>query len=154
MITAIREIRRAKGLTLADVVDADGRTDGAAAVFHYATDLFDRPTVESMGRRWMRIVRAILSADNADALSTTSVGAVAALSGADLSAVTAAESGEVVDTGVSTWAELIDRRCAASADEPAIITPERTWTFADLAVDARRLARRLIGLGVGPDEVV
>ncbi|MFF0710799.1 amino acid adenylation domain-containing protein [Gordonia sputi] len=142
------------GLTLADVVDADGRTDGAAAVFHYATDLFDRPTVESMGRRWMRIVRAILSADNADALSTTSVGAVAALSGADLSAVTAAESGEVVDTGVSTWAELIDRRCVASADEPAIITPERTWTFADLAVDARRLARRLIGLGVGPDEVV
>jgi amino acid adenylation domain-containing protein/FkbM family methyltransferase len=47
--------------------------------------------------------------------------------------------------------ELFAAQAAATPDAPAVVYGEESWTYGELARHAARLARRLAGLGVGPE---
>ncbi|WP_330228350.1 amino acid adenylation domain-containing protein [Nocardia sp. NBC_00508] len=135
-------------------------------VLRYATDLFDRDTVEAFAARFTRVLRAVV----ADA--SVPVG--------DLELLDAAERALVLDrwndtTGsvapAATLISLFEAQVARTPDAPAVTvegrvlphpspdhhpswSPYATLTYSEFAGRVRRLARWLVGQGVGPDAPV
>ncbi|MCA1681775.1 MAG: amino acid adenylation domain-containing protein, partial [Actinobacteria bacterium] len=62
------------------------------------------------------------------------------------------------DTGLDVpavvFSEVLQAQVARTADETALVCGDRLLSFAELNARANRLARHLIGLGVGPERVV
>lgn len=48
----------------------------------------------------------------------------------------------------------LDRAVSDFADQPYVITDDRTWTYADVAAASHRLAQSLLGLGIGKGDKV
>ncbi|MEV6101749.1 amino acid adenylation domain-containing protein [Nocardia sp. NPDC051981] len=57
-------------------------------------------------------------------------------------------------TASTTLAALFAEQAARSPEAPAIVGRDARMTYADLHGDSNRLARRLITLGIGPEQVV
>ena len=53
-----------------------------------------------------------------------------------------------------TTPAVLDRVAVEFADHPALVTPERSFTFAELREEVRRTAAALGGLGIGPGDRV
>jgi amino acid adenylation domain-containing protein len=51
-------------------------------------------------------------------------------------------------------AERFERIAAEQPDSPAIVTPERVWTYGELNREANRLARAILATGAAPDRFV
>jgi amino acid adenylation domain-containing protein len=127
-----------------------GDTTGAAgidAVIEYATDLFDRDTVQGLAERFGRVLEQV-AADPG-----VRVG--------DVDVLTAGERRLLIgwnDTGhavpAGTLPALFERQAAATPDALAVTAGETTWTYAQLDREANRIAHRLGGLGVGTEDVV
>ena len=112
----------------------------------YATDLFDRSTVE----RWAGHFVQVLEAMAADA--TTSVGKVSLLS--------MAERQHLLDANVTEYPqdelihELFEQQAAARSDSTAVAYEDHSLTYGELDARANRVANELIALGVQPDDRV
>ncbi|WP_330184784.1 non-ribosomal peptide synthase/polyketide synthase [Nocardia sp. NBC_01503] len=125
---------------------ADG---GLAAVFTYATDLFDAEAIEALARRFARVVTAVASD--------------AALPVGDIEVLDADERQRVLydwpATGVDgSESDTLAARFAAAALidplAPAVRSGDLTLTYGELDARSNRLARRLIAAGVGPESLV
>lgn len=57
-------------------------------------------------------------------------------------------------TGQLTTPAMLDRMACDLADHPALVTPERSFTFAELRDEVRRTAAAIAGLGVHPGDRV
>src|SRR5260221_1909963 len=126
----------------------DGTPGGIAGVLEYASDLFDEATVETLGRRLIRLLEAAV----ADA-------------GQPLGSLPILEAAER-DTILRTWndtaqpvpALTLPAQFAAQAertpDAVAVLFEDRTLSYAALDAHANRLAHHLQGLGVGPETMV
>ncbi|MFI7671675.1 amino acid adenylation domain-containing protein [Nocardia sp. NPDC049526] len=130
-------------------------TDGApgelVAVFNYATDLFDAPTVQAFGRRLTRICTAVVADPQ------VSVGDIDILDAAERDRTLAAPESvpEPAADGVpvTSGAALTQALAAAVEDDPdgpAVVFGEDAVSFQDLDARSSRLARVLIGRGCGP----
>ncbi|MEO6191436.1 MAG: condensation domain-containing protein, partial [Thermoanaerobaculia bacterium] len=152
------------GLTLAPValeestskldltLRAHARPQGMELIWLYNTDLFDAATVRRLGDHFATLLAAAV-ADPDRALSS-------------LALMASAEEHQVVaewnDTAVAGWVnpepgtlhEIIARQAARTPDATAVVYEGESLTCAELLASARRLARRLRGLGVGPDVAV
>jgi amino acid adenylation domain-containing protein len=53
-----------------------------------------------------------------------------------------------------TFVDLFEHAVARHPDTPAVVTPEHQLSYAQLVSRSRRLARRLIAGGIGPEDVV
>ncbi|OKI26773.1 non-ribosomal peptide synthetase/MFS transporter [Streptomyces sp. CB03911] len=121
--------------------------DGLLGVLTYRTDLFDADTVARLADRFEVLVSAALADPDLP------VSRLPMLTQAESAAVLGswAAGPELPAEGPATLTELIARSVAAAPDAPALVFEDRTLSYGELDRRANRLARRLRGLGVGPD---
>ncbi|MFI2230092.1 amino acid adenylation domain-containing protein [Nocardia testacea] len=125
---------------------ADDERGGLAATVTYSTELFDAGTIESLVRRWIRILEAV-AADPA-----VPVGAIEVLEPAeraDLLTRSGAPAG-----APRTLAELLAAGAARNPTATALVSGDARIDYRELGERAGRLARTLVERGAGPDDIV
>ncbi|MFI1917858.1 non-ribosomal peptide synthase/polyketide synthase [Nocardia sp. NPDC020380] len=131
--------------TFTETQTAHGDPAGVEMSLTYALDLFEARTAELMSRRFVRLLDGLLADPQAP------VGDAELLSGWERS-VLAPARGTLAAPAI-TLPELFV--CAAATPgHPALMSGTRVLTYRELDAWSNRLARRLIGQGVGPGTVV
>ncbi|MGW5223262.1 amino acid adenylation domain-containing protein, partial [Nocardia sp. NPDC004085] len=137
-------------LIATDRYDDAGAPEGITGFFTYATDMFDRATVQGFVDRFARLLGEIVVAPR------TPVGDLELLDAAERTQLLTARNAtdQPVDTS-ATLVSLLDATVAAGPKEVALVTEDgESITYAELDVRVNRLARHLISLGVGPESRV
>ncbi|MFK0256518.1 amino acid adenylation domain-containing protein, partial [Streptomyces sp. NPDC090445] len=133
------------GVSLAERFGPDGSPAGIVGVVEYATDLFDRSTVETLFVRWTRLLTAVVAAPEQP------IGRIDLLSaGERRELLPAAEGGAVA----GTLPEMFAAQVAATRDAVALVSGDTELTYAELDARANRFAHALLARGVGPEQVV
>ncbi|MCX4094353.1 non-ribosomal peptide synthase/polyketide synthase [Nocardia sp. alder85J] len=114
----------------------------------YATDLFDRSTVEAMTRRLVRVLESI-GTDPA-----VPVGAIDVLGRDERELVLRQWNATEADVPDTSLPAVFAARVAAAPEAVAVLCGDTELTYRQLDRRANRLARELISHGVGPDTVV
>ncbi|MGA4839088.1 amino acid adenylation domain-containing protein [Streptomyces sp. G45] len=114
----------------------------------YATDLFERATAEAILARYMRVVRQLVD-DPARPVALVDV-----LEADERDLVLTRFNETAAPTPELTVPGLVEAQAARTPDALAVVSEDRELTYADLDARANRLARELIGRGVGPETVV
>ncbi|MGS0897539.1 amino acid adenylation domain-containing protein, partial [Burkholderia stagnalis] len=127
-------------------LNAQEAADGALSVgLRYARELFDAATMERFGRHYVRVLEAFagdlsLGVDSIDLLDDDEHASLLELSRVDAR----------YDEGRPVH-RVIQAQAAATPDAVAVEFGDAVLTYRELDVQANRLARRLIALGVGPE---
>ncbi|MFD1079519.1 non-ribosomal peptide synthetase, partial [Longispora fulva] len=137
------------GLYLKESFAGEGTPDGISGVLEYATDIFDRSTVENLVARLVRVLEQV-AAD-----PELTVGAVETVTPAERHRVMT----EFNDTAVPRPDDLcvheaFDERAGRVPDAVAVLSDQGSLTYAELGTRANRLANHLVALGVRPEDVV
>ncbi|MFD7665829.1 amino acid adenylation domain-containing protein [Streptomyces sp. NPDC059788] len=134
---------------LGELPGPDGAPAGMTGRAEYATDLFDRGTVERLTARLLRVLRAL--ADRPD----LRIGEVAVLD--------PAERHDLLETwnparaepaGPRTLHGLFEAQAARTPGHVAVVHEDEQLTYAELDARAARLARLLVDRGARPEEPV
>ncbi|WP_417715339.1 non-ribosomal peptide synthase/polyketide synthase, partial [Rhodococcus daqingensis] len=134
--------------TLVDQYDAEGGAAGILAQVTYATDLFDESTVERFGRAFQRILSSVVESVDIP------VGDIDLLSTQERTVVLDEWNSSVVAVPEATLADLFDAQVAQRPDDVALVFEGTELTYAEFDARVNRLARWLIGEGVGPESLV
>ncbi|MQY10999.1 Tyrocidine synthase 3 [Streptomyces sp. RB5] len=121
---------------------------GVSGLLLYATDVFDRGTVEVLAERFVRVLRAVV-ADPA-----VRVGGLEVLSGDERAGLLAFGSGAAADVSACGVHELFEKRVAECPDAVAVTGHGDELTYAELDARAERIAGLLRGRGLLPEEPV
>ncbi|WP_280443546.1 non-ribosomal peptide synthase/polyketide synthase, partial [Nocardia brasiliensis] len=127
-----------------------GEPEGITGFFTYATDMFDRNTVQGFVDRFARLLGEIIAAPR------TAVGDIALLDDAERTQILERRNATdyEVDTA-ATLVSLLDASVAAGPKEVALVTEDgASITYGELDARVNRLARHLISVGVGPESRV
>ncbi|WP_282956960.1 condensation domain-containing protein, partial [Mycobacterium paraseoulense] len=119
----------------------------ASGVVTYATDLFDRATVERLVTWFGRLIEAVVA--NASVV----VGDVPLLDRGERDLVLSQWSGTGVEVPVAVAPQLL-AAAAARPDSVAVVDGTREVSYRELDEWSTRLARVLIDAGVGPEHAV
>ncbi|WP_435592527.1 amino acid adenylation domain-containing protein [Nocardia sp. bgisy118] len=119
---------------------------GIDATLTYATDLFDAPTVDTLARRWLGVLAAVV-ADPGQRLGDIDL--LVPLERAELAPARGPES-----AGVRTLPEVFAATADAYPERAAVVAAGATLTYREVAARAAQLARLLIEAGAGPETVV
>ncbi|WP_372492978.1 amino acid adenylation domain-containing protein, partial [Nocardia sputi] len=141
-------------LIVGDGYEESGAAAGIGGFLTYATDLFDRATVEGFAARLSRILAAVVADAN------VAVGDIDILAAAERHDVL--ERWNATDQRVdenATLVSLLDASVAAGPRSTALVAEaidgDRVeLSYAELDVRVNRLARHLVSLGVGPESRV
>ncbi|MEU6603403.1 non-ribosomal peptide synthetase, partial [Streptomyces flaveolus] len=135
-------------VSLAERHDAEGAPAGLDGVMEYATDLFDKSSVESLAARWQRLLEQALADPD------RTIGALEILTADERRALL----DETNDGGpVAPWAPMaegVEAQAARHPDAVAVVDGTESLTYRQLNSRANRLARMMTGRGVRPDTVV
>ncbi|WP_425426503.1 non-ribosomal peptide synthase/polyketide synthase [Amycolatopsis australiensis] len=126
------------------VVEFWPRPDGLRVTVEYATALFDAATIERLTNS-LETLLAGIAADPA-----RPVGELPLLTDADRRFLLPPAAGQEI---AGTVPDLFDRRAARHPDAPAVVG-DVALTYRELQARADRLARRLVRLGVRPEDRV
>ncbi|MFJ8747332.1 amino acid adenylation domain-containing protein [Embleya sp. NPDC127516] len=121
---------------------------GAACRLEYATDLFDRETVEGIANRFVRVLSRLV------ADSERGIGGLDVLDNAERDRLLTRYNDTAATVSESTIPELFERRAAGTPDAPAIVCADRTLTYRELDDRANGVAWELIRRGAGPEDLV
>ncbi|WP_234328571.1 non-ribosomal peptide synthetase, partial [Streptomyces rimosus] len=135
-------------LSLTEQYDAAGRPAGIATLVEYATDLFDRSTVESLVARWIRLLEQALDAPE------RLIGQADLLTGQERRQLLEHWNDTAADVHPGTLVDLVEAQVDRSPEATAVLYGDTALTYAELNARANRLARHLVGLGVGPERLV
>ncbi len=127
--------------------DRAGAPAGISAFLEYARDLFDHVTVQALADRLTRLLR------EAAASPDRSLSRLDVLTAAERRAL-AEWNSTARQLPETTVPGLFQARAASIPDAIAVICGDITLTYAELNERANRLARYLIGLGAGPEQLV
>ncbi len=133
---------------LSEVPTEDPAAPMAAGVVLYATDLFDRATVERLVTWFGRVIEAVI----ADA--SVVVGEVSLLDRGERDLLVSGWSGAGVTAPVGVAPALLAAAVAAAPDAVAVLDGARSLSYRELDAWSTRLARVLIEAGVGPERAV
>ncbi|WP_201406260.1 non-ribosomal peptide synthetase [Mycobacterium intracellulare] len=133
---------------LREVPSDDPAAPMAAGVVTYATDLYERATIERFVTWFTRVIEAVV----ADA--SVVVGDLALLDRDERDLVLSRWSGAGVGAPAGVAPELLDAAVAADPDAVAIVDRARSLSYRELDTWSTRLARVLIEAGVGPERAV
>ncbi|MDF0729148.1 condensation domain-containing protein, partial [Pseudomonas entomophila] len=121
-----------------------------SAVLIYASDLFERASIERMGRHWINLLHGIVANPEANV--------------AELPLLDAEEQALIVeqwnDTAVTNYPldtpvhHLIEQQVLATPNAPALRFGAQELSYVELNQRANQLAHQLIALGVGPEVLV
>ncbi|MCZ1071271.1 non-ribosomal peptide synthetase [Rhodococcus sp. A5(2022)] len=135
--------------TFVEQFDESGAPAGMVGAVTYASDLFDESTVVGFGQRFVRVLESVVVDPSVP------VGEIEILEAAERVRVLETWNATSVDLdGSVTLVDLFDEQVRRSPAVPAVVSVEEEWSYAEFASRVRRLARHLIGLGVGPETVV
>ncbi|MEV4583395.1 amino acid adenylation domain-containing protein, partial [Nonomuraea jabiensis] len=133
--------------SLTEVIDAEGRPAGIHGVLMASADLFEAASVTRLAERWTRVIRS-----------------VAADPQLRLNAMDVLDDGErrllaewndtATPTVETTLPELFEAQVARTPEAVAVTCGGAQVTYAELDARANRLARYLVGRGVGPETLV
>ncbi|MBM2619513.1 amino acid adenylation domain-containing protein [Actinoplanes sp. LDG1-06] len=132
----------------AERYDAEGEPDGLHGWMQYSSDLFDRRTVQEMVDRMVRIL-AEVTAD-----SKLAVGRLDLLDPVERHRLLVQSAETAHDVDNASIPVLLERSVRAVPDVAAVVQGDRILTYSELNARANRLARLLIGQGVGPEDTV
>ncbi|CAL9444890.1 Dimodular nonribosomal peptide synthase [Actinosynnema sp. ALI-1.44] len=135
-------------LTFRSRHEPDGTPGGIGIALEYAADLFDHDTVEALVGRFI----ALLGQFTAD--PGLRVGDVELLTAAERDLVVSRWNDTTRDIPLTVLPDLVAAQAARTPDAVALESDGVAWTYAELDERSNRLARHLIGLGVGPERVV
>ncbi|WP_256714764.1 non-ribosomal peptide synthase/polyketide synthase [Mycobacterium colombiense] len=135
-------------IELSEVPGEDSGAPMAAGLMMYATDLYERSTIERLVGWFGRVVEAVV----ADASVT--VGEVSLLDRGERDLVLSGWSGAGVAAPVGLAPTLLAAAVAADPDAVAVIDGDREFSYRELDQWSNRLARVLIEAGVGPERAV
>ncbi|MFF0818631.1 non-ribosomal peptide synthase/polyketide synthase, partial [Rhodococcus sp. NPDC003318] len=127
--------------------ESDSAGGGAlAAELTYAVDLFDESTASDLVARFVRVLESVVSAPQRP------VGALGLLDAAETARLTPVSGPPAI--APATMPELLAAAVAANPGAAAIEFGDTSLTYRELDERSNRLARSLIGLGVGPEDFV
>ncbi|MFE3643404.1 amino acid adenylation domain-containing protein, partial [Streptomyces sp. NPDC059169] len=134
-------------LNLAERHHRDGSPSGLEGGLEFATDLFDRTTVERLAEALLRLLAQVADDPHIPVAELDVLGEVGR-----------AALAEWHDTARSGADELVPAvfaaRVAATPGLTAVVFGETRLTYAELDARANRLAHGLIASGIGPEDVV
>ncbi|MFJ8792347.1 amino acid adenylation domain-containing protein [Streptomyces sp. NPDC102462] len=121
---------------------------GLQGVLEYSTDVFDRETVETLGRRYLRLLQAMVDApgmpvDEADLLDGTESHTLLT----DWNDTAREVPGRSV-------VELFEERVASDPAAEAVVAGQESLSYGELDARAERLARVLVERGAGAERFV
>ncbi|WP_053928405.1 non-ribosomal peptide synthetase [Streptomyces chattanoogensis] len=130
--------------------DASGEPAGIQALLEYATDLFDRPTIESLVDRWKRLLHQVT------VYPDQPIGQAAVLlDGERDQLISDWNSTVTAEVPAATLAELFAERARSAPGATALISADgATLSYGEVNSRANRLAHYLIEQGVGPERIV
>ncbi|MFI9325872.1 amino acid adenylation domain-containing protein, partial [Kitasatospora aureofaciens] len=133
---------------VSEAFDVEGRAAGLRGVVIGAADLFEEGSVEVLAERWVRVLGAVV-ADPSVRLSAVDV-----LDEAERHQVLVEWNDTAGEAPSSLVPELFAAQVARTPDAVAVVCDGVEVSYAELDARASRLARLLIGRGVGPESVV
>ena len=114
----------------------------------YRPDLFDRASIEALGRRLIRLLEAAVAEPE------RAIGRLDILDAAERQTLLRAWNDTARPIASVTVAQLFAAQAAARPDAVAVVFEEQELTYRQLDERANQLAHHLRGLGVGPEVVV
>nr|WP_261779194.1 non-ribosomal peptide synthetase [Rhodococcus erythropolis] len=132
-------------LSISESIGDRGELQGMAATFTYATDVFDEGTVVGFGERLIRVFEAVV------ADSSAVVGDIELLSPTELGALSRVSGSEAVS---GTLLGVLERAVDRDRSATAVRFEGRSLSYGELDEASSRLARLLIGRGVGVEDRV
>ncbi|WP_327110085.1 amino acid adenylation domain-containing protein [Nocardia sp. NBC_01730] len=131
-----------------DAHDTDGAPGEIIIRFGYSTDLFDEHTVQRFLDGYIRVLVQI-AADPAAAIGDLDI-----MDPVEHKRIRSWGTGPEHDLSPERLTAALGRHAAATPDAIAVVCGPETITYGQLRDRSTRLARWLIGQGVGPDTVV
>ncbi|MGW1768320.1 amino acid adenylation domain-containing protein [Streptomyces sp. NPDC002073] len=125
-------------------------TGGAGVRLEYATDLFDRGTIETLADRYVRVLRQLV------ADSGRTVGGIDVLDAAERDLLINRFNGkaDALAPSEQTVPEMFESQVARTPDAPALLCDGRTLTYRELDDKANAVAGELVRRGAGPEDLV
>ncbi|MEU7137626.1 amino acid adenylation domain-containing protein [Streptomyces sp. NPDC046261] len=136
------------GVHVSEQRGADGVATGLSGSFDFAKDLFDQGTVETMARRFERLLAAVVADPHAP-LSRLEV-----LSEDERHRLLVEWNDTRHEVPAATVPALFEEQVARTPDAPALVFEDTVLSYAEANEQANRLARLLTGMGIGPERVV
>ncbi|MFD8369146.1 non-ribosomal peptide synthetase, partial [Streptomyces hygroscopicus] len=122
--------------------------DGIAGLCSFSVDLFDRGSVEGLVARLIRLFEAVVADPDVP------LGRVDLLSDDERRRVLFDWNDTAREVPSAVLPELFEERVRVSPDAVAVVCGEEEVSYGELNARANRLARYLVGLGVGPERIV
>ena len=127
---------------------ADGRPEGIEGLIEYRSDLFERSSVEAIGRRLIALLEAVVADPNQP------IGRIDLLAPEERREILFEWNDTARDLPQVTLPALFEAQVERSPEAIALVFEERTLSYAELNAQANRLAHLLIGRGIGPENLV
>ncbi|MFF3488513.1 amino acid adenylation domain-containing protein [Streptomyces sp. NPDC002701] len=121
---------------------------GAGVRLEYATDLFDRSTVETLANRFVRVLGRLVTD------SGRGIGVVDVLDAAERELLFPRSGAGAATVPDLTVPELFESQVARTPDAPAVACGDRTLTYRELDDRANAVAWELVRRGAGPEDLV
>jgi mycobactin peptide synthetase MbtE len=131
-------------LALAVVLDPEG----AFVEFEYQTDVLGSALVDQMLGHYIRLLDSALAEPERRLTHMDMLGI------GERDAVLAQSHGELVATPVTTMVAMLEAAAVTTPDAIALVSDEAELTYAELHRRANRLARWLVGQGLGADDII
>ena len=127
---------------------ADGAPAGINGVIEYATDLFERESVEALGARLIRLLEAAVAEPERP------IGRLDILGAAERHTMLRDWNDTARAIPLASVPELFAAQAARTPEAIAVVFEDQQLTYAQLDARANQLAHHLRSLGVGPEVVV
>ncbi|MFC7830979.1 amino acid adenylation domain-containing protein, partial [Streptomyces sp. NPDC057375] len=127
---------------------ANGSEPWMEGQLSYAADLFDRGSVEVLAARLVRLFELVVADPD------VRLGRLDLLSPEERRRVLVEWNDTACEVPDLTLPELFERQVASSPDAVAVVCGGEEVSYGELNARVNRLARHLVGLGVGPERLV
>lgn len=114
----------------------------------YSADLFDRPTVEALAGRFVRLLESALGDPHRP------LARLAVMDGSERHDLLVTRNATGHDTPDATLPQLFEAQAARTPEAPAVVCGDERLSYAGLDARANRLAHLLLAHGVGQDTLV
>ncbi|MEU2357163.1 amino acid adenylation domain-containing protein [Streptomyces misionensis] len=134
--------------SVAERYDEQGRPQGVEAAAGYSADLFDRPTVEALATRFVRLLESALAHPDRP------ISRLAVLDGTERHDLLVTRNDTGHATPDATLAQLFEAQAARTPHAPALVHGPVRLDYAQLNARANRLAHLLLARGADPTTLI